>query len=246
MSRIPSAFAKCRADGRPAFVAYLALGAPTRAACLRAAETVVAEGADVLELGLPCDDPFADGPTIASAIARARANGVTAADAFADVAAVRSRHPDLPIVVFAYRETIAAYGDGPFAQAAAGAGADAVLPIGLSDGERARLLAAVRRNGLTLVPLLPATDAPEAARGRAAGLDDSFLYAVTRPGVTGAHVAPTDALRERLAAIRRAAGIPVVAGFGIRTPADGAKIAAACDGFVIGSALVERFMTARR
>lgn len=241
MNRIPRAFAKCQTEGRPAYVAYLALGAPTRTGCVRAAETVLNEGADVLELGLPCENPFADGPTIASAIARARANGVTVADAFADVAQIRARHPDVPVVVFAYRETIAALGPARFAQAAAESGADAVLPIGLSDGERPGLVAAVRSHGLTLVPLLPATDPAAKAATLAEGLEDSFLYAVTRPGVTGARVEATEGLRRRLAAVKSLAGIPVVAGFGIRTPEEGAEIASACDGFVIGSALVARF-----
>ena len=241
-STLQTTFARCKAEGRPAYVAYLALGAPTRRDCIRAADVLVAEGADILELGLPCENPFADGPTIASAIARARADGVTADDALADVAVVRARHPDVPIVVLAYRETIAALGVVRFAEKVADSGANGVLPIGLDDGERTELLAALRRRGLTLVPLLLAEDDPSMARHLADGLSDSFLYAVTRPGVTGAAVSPSDALRGRLAAIRREARIPVVAGFGIRTPSDGAEIAAGCDGFVIGSANVERFM----
>ena len=241
-SAFQATFVRCKAEGRAAYVAYLALGAPTRRDCVRAADVLVGEGADILELGLPCENPFADGPTIASAIAQARANGVTAAAALADVAVVRARHPDVPIVVLAYRETIAAFGVVRFAEKVADSGADGVLPIGLHNGERTELLAALRHRGLTLVPLLLAEDDPSMVRQLADGLSDSFLYAVTRPGVTGAAVSPSDALRGRLAAIRRETRIPVVAGFGIRTPADGAEISAGCDGFVIGSANVKRFM----
>lgn len=61
MKRIAYAFAKARSEGRGAFVAYLTMGFPSLAESERAADEIVAGGADILELGVPFSDPFADG-----------------------------------------------------------------------------------------------------------------------------------------------------------------------------------------
>ena len=108
--------------------------------------------------------------------------------------------------------------------------------------ERDELLDVLRPVGLTLVPLIAPTTGPDRVRASAAGVEDSFLYAVTVKGTTGQRAALPPELAARLAEIKRLVDIPVVAGFGIRTPEEGAEIATHCDGFVIGSALVERFL----
>ena len=61
-------------------------------------------------------------------------------------------------------------------------------------------------------------------------------------GTTGQRTTLPPELAERLRTVKSLVDIPVVAGFGIRTPEEGAQIARDCNGFVIGSALVERFM----
>ena len=104
------------------------------------------------------------------------------------------------------------------------------------------MLDVLRPVGLTLVPLVAPTTGTERVRASAAGLDDSFLYVVTMKGTTGQRAALPPDLSARLRAVKELVDVPVVAGFGIRTPDEGARIAGQCDGFVIGSALVERFM----
>ena len=63
-TRIANAFSKAKSEGRGAFVAYLTIGYPTLAESEAAADALVANGADVLELGVPFSDPFADGGVI--------------------------------------------------------------------------------------------------------------------------------------------------------------------------------------
>lgn len=245
MNRIQKLFAKTHAEGRGAFVAYLTMGAPTLADSFAAAETLLAEGADILELGVPFSDPVADGAVIRKAANLALANGVTLADVLASIPPLRARHPDTPLVIFSYYNPIYKYGIERFAAEAARVGVDAVLVVDLPLEERGELLDVLRPQGLTLVPLLSPTTGAERIRASAEGMEDSFLYAVTVKGVTGqrAHLPPE--LAARLAEIKSLTSVPVVAGFGIRTPEEGAKIAAHCDGFVIGSALVERFLAAK-
>lgn len=242
MNRIQKLFAKTRAEKRGAFVAYLTMGAPTLAASFDAAETLLGEGADILELGVPFSDPVADGAIIRTAANKALANGVTLADILAQIPALRANHPDTPLVVFSYYNPIYKYGLEQFAADAAKAGVDAVLVVDVPLEERGELIEVLRPQGLTLVPLISPTTGEDRIRASAEGMADSFLYAVTVKGVTGqrAHLPPE--LAARLEEIKSLTSVPVVAGFGIRTPEEGAKVAAHCDGFVIGSALVERFM----
>ncbi len=242
MNRIQKLFAKTRAEKRGAFVAYLTMGAPTLAASFDAAETLLGEGADILELGVPFSDPVADGAVIRNAANRALANGVTLADILAQIPPLRAKHPDTPLVVFSYYNPIYKYGLERFAADAAKAGVDAILVVDVPLEERGELLDVLRPQGLTLVPLISPTTGEERIRASAAGMEDSFLYVVTVKGVTGQRASLPPELAARLEEVKSLTSVPVVAGFGIRTPEEGARIAAHCDGFVIGSALVERFM----
>ena len=241
MNRIQKLFAKTKAEGRGAYVAYLTMGSPSLDGSFAAAETLLGEGVDILELGIPFSDPMADGPVIRKAAQKALADGVTLADVLAKLPPLRTAHPDTPVVVFSYYNVIFSYGLDRFAADAAAAGADAALVVDVPLEERGELLDALRKHGLTLVPLVAPTTGDERIKAIAEGLDDSFIYAVTVKGVTGARAELPPELAEHLQKIKSLVSIPVVAGFGIRTPEDGARIAKHCDGFVIGSALVSRF-----
>lgn len=242
MNRIQKTFMRCKAEGKAAYVAYLTMGAPTLEKSFAAAETLLGEGVDILELGVPFSDPVADGAVIRAAANRALANGVTLADVLAGVSGLRARHPDTPVVIFTYYNILYSYGLKRFADEAAQRGVDAVLVVDLPLEERGELLDVLRPAGLTLVPLVAPTTGPARVRAIAEGLEDSFLYAVTVKGTTGQRASLPPELASRLTEIKRLVSLPVVAGFGIRTPEEGAAVASHCDGFVIGSALVERFM----
>ena len=243
MNRIQKTFERCGKEGKAAYVAYLTMGAPTLEKSFAAAETLIGEGADILELGVPFSDPVADGPVIRQAANIALSNGVTLSDVLVRVPALRRRHSDVPIVIFTYYNVIFSYGLGRFAEEASRSGVDAVLVVDLPLEERKELLDVLRPVGLTLVPLIAPTTGPERVRASAAGLEDSFAYVVTVKGTTGQRAALPPELAERLRTVKALVDIPVVAGFGIRTPEEGAEIARDCNGFVIGSALVERFMS---
>jgi tryptophan synthase alpha chain len=65
-----------------------------------------------------------------------------------------------------------------------------------------------------------------------------FVYYVSVTGVTGAKAPLAEAGRDA-AALRERAGLPVVVGFGIRTPEDARTVASAgVDGVVVGTEVV--------
>ena len=242
MNRIQKCFARSRAEGRSAFVAYLTIGYPSLDASERAIDRLIGEsGADVIEFGVPFSDPFADGAVIRSAAYEALKQGVTMEDVLALAARARARHPDTPFVVFSYYNLILSMGPERFAEAAAKAGVDAVLAVDLPLEERDELLSVLKPHGLTMVPLI----APNTPIGRvaesAAGVEDSFLYIITVKGVTGVRGELPPELTGHLDAIHSAVDVPIVAGFGIATREQGtALVKGHADGYVIGSAIVKR------
>lgn len=238
--RIKRCFARAKAEGRGAFVAYLTMGYPTLAQSEAAVDDLVAGGVDIVELGVPFSDPFADGAVIRSAAYEALKQGVTLDGVLAAAKRIRARHPETGLVVFTYYNLIFSKGLEAFAQAAADAGIDAVLSVDLPLEERDELLDVLRPHGLTVVPLIAPNTPLERVVESAAGLDDTFLYVITVKGTTGARTELPADLTSRLDAIRAAVKIPIAAGFGISTRAQAEVVSRHADGFVVGSALVKR------
>lgn len=238
--RIKRCFARAKAEGRGAFVAYLTMGYPTLAQSEAAVDDLVAGGVDIVELGVPFSDPFADGAVIRSAAYEALKQGVTLDGVLAAAKRIRARHPETGLVVFTYYNLIFSKGLEAFAQAAADADIDAVLSVDLPLEERDELLDVLRPHGLTVVPLIAPNTPLERVVASAAGLDDTFLYVITVKGTTGARTELPADLTARLDAIRAAVKIPIAAGFGISTRAQAEVVSRHADGFVVGSALVKR------
>ena len=238
--RIKRCFARAKAEGRGAFVAYLTMGYPTLAQSEAAVDDLVAGGVDIVELGVPFSDPFADGAVIRSAAYEALKQGVTLDGVLAAAKRIRARHPETGLVVFTYYNLIFSKGLEAFAQAAADAGIDAVLSVDLPLEDRDELLDVLRPHGLTVVPLIAPNTPLERVVASAAELDDTFLYVITVKGTTGARTELPADLTARLDAIRAAVKIPIAAGFGISTRAQAEVVSRHADGFVVGSALVKR------
>ncbi len=243
--RIRNAFAKAKAEGRGAFIAYLTIGYPSLDACERAADELIAGGADILELGVPFSDPFADGGIIRKAAYAALEQGVTLDDVIAFAKRIRSKHPETGLVLFSYYNVIFSKGLANFAAAVEDAQIDAVLAVDLPLEEREELLRELRPRGISFVPLIAPNTPLERIKASEAGLDDSFLYVITVKGTTGERTELPSDLSARLDAIREAAHLPVAAGFGISTLAQASEISRHADGFIVGSALVKCLMEGR-
>ena len=120
-NRISQAFAKAKAENRGAFVAYLTMGFPDLAKCEQAVDDVIASGADIVELGVPFSDPFADGGVIRAAAYKALQEGVTLEDVIALGSRLRARHPETGFVLFSYYNLIFSMGLEKFADAVSAA-----------------------------------------------------------------------------------------------------------------------------
>jgi tryptophan synthase alpha chain len=238
MTRVAATFESARAAGHGVLVAYLTAFDPDEATSEVLLVEAARAGAGILEVGVPFSDPTADGPVIVRASGRALRAGASVAKVIRLVARVR-RAVDVPLVLFSYYNPLLQYGADRLAADLAAAGGDAILVVDLPPEEAADLASACRRTGLDLVALLAPTSTPERVAA-AASVGSGFVYYVSVTGVTGGRIADPSEVGRQVAEMRSKVALPIVVGFGVRTPEDARALSRAADGVVVGSALVER------
>ncbi|MBB6124483.1 tryptophan synthase subunit alpha [Sphingobium subterraneum] len=237
--RLSARFAACKAQGRAALVTFVTGGDPTPGDTAAVLDALVAGGADVIELGMPFTDPMADGSAIQLANLRSLGSGTKTADLFAIATAFRQRHPDVPLVLMGYANPMIRRGADWFAAQAKAAGVDGIICVDIPPEEDAELGPALDDAGVHMVRLAtPTTDAarlPQVLDGAS-----GFLYYVSVAGITGKQQAATASIEEAVARLKASAGdLPIVVGFGVRTPEQAAAIGRVADGVVVGSAIVD-------
>lgn len=236
MSRLQQTFARARAANRAAFVAYVCAGDPDFETSVEVCRALLANGVDVLELGVPFSDPLADGLTNQLAAQRALESGMTAARVFELVRRVRE-FSDAPIVFYTYYNLVFANGVDAYVSRARAAGVDGILTLDLPPEEADEVAAACAAHGVETVFIVAPTS-PDERIAKIAATATGFLYYVSREGVTGVRDQVAVNIPQALARIRAHSPLPTVVGFGIGTRAQVAEVAAHADGVVVGSALV--------
>ncbi|MDJ0629410.1 MAG: tryptophan synthase subunit alpha [Rhodobacter sp.] len=239
MTRIDAKFAALRAEGKKAFVAYLMAGDPDYATSLEIVKGLPAAGVDIIELGLPFTDPMADGPTIQLAGQRALEAGQTLQKTLDMAAAFRASDDTTPIVMMGYYNPIYSRGVDRFLADAKAAGIDGLIVVDLPPEEDDELCIPAQKAGLNFIRLAtPTTDdkrLPTVLRNTS-----GFVYYVSITGITGAADAVAGDVGPEVGRIKARTDLPVVVGFGIKTPEASERIASVADGAVVGSAIVGR------
>jgi tryptophan synthase alpha chain len=198
---------------------------------------LVAEGVDIIELGVPFTDPEAEGPVIQLAHERALVHQVTLTTVLAMVSAFRLEDAKTPVVLMGYLNPIEAMGYDVFAEQASLSGVDGLITVNLPPEEAGPLAIALQDKKIDPIYLLAptTTDARAAAVCRASR---GFVYYVSLKGTTGSGGLDIDAVCERVAHLKAQTTLPLFVGFGIKDGATAAPIAAVADGVVVGSAIV--------
>ena len=192
------------------------------------AAAAVAGGADLLEIGFPFSDPLADGPVIRLAGERALVEGMRTQACLECLAETRAK-VDVPLIPMTYASILEAYGYERFRDDAVAAGATSFIVADLP------LEAAP---DLPRVQLVAPTTPDERIR-LAAERTDGWLYLVSLTGTTGARKSVSSQLAGLVERARAVTDVPLLAGFGISTPAQAAGAAELADGIVVGSRAVE-------
>ena len=237
MSRIQTVFSTLKANNKKALIPYITAGDPHPKHTVNLLHTLVASGADIIELGIPFSDPMADGPVIQRASERALKHKVGLSKVLEMVSEFRQKDAKTPLVLMGYANPIEAMGREKFTQAAKVAGVDGVLTVDYPPEECKEFIAGLLANGMDSIFLLSPTS--DAARvdlivNQASG----FLYYVSLKGVTGAANMDVEEVKTRVAKIRSKTNLPIGVGFGVKDAATAKKVAAFADAVVVGSRMV--------
>ena len=219
-----------------AFVAFITAGEQ----CLEKREEYILEmeraGADLIEIGIPFSDPIAEGVVIQEADLRALQSGTTTDKIFDMVEHLREK-TDMPLVFMGYLNPVFHYGYDRFFRRCARCGISGIIIPDLPYEEKGECEDIAASYGVDVVSMIAPTS--ESRIRAIASEARGFLYVVSSMGVTGVRSEIKTDLASILEAIRQVTDIPAAVGFGINTPEQAAKIAAICDGVIVGSAIVK-------
>jgi tryptophan synthase alpha chain len=236
--RIDRRFAALKKEGRAAFVTFTMAGDPDYATSVAILKALPKAGADIIELGMPFTDPMADGPAVQAAGLRALKAGQTLKKTLAAVREFRAGDDATPLVLMGYYNPIYIYGVDRFLSDAKSAGVDGLIVVDLPPEEDAELCLPAMKAGINFIRLAtPTTD--EKRLPTVLTNTSGFVYYVSITGITGAAAPDTTKVTAAVRRIKRHTTLPVCVGFGVRTAEHARAIAAAADGVVVGSALVD-------
>lgn len=239
MTRIDAKFAELKAEAKKAFVTYVMAGHPTYETSLEIVKGLPKAGVDVIELGLPFTDPMADGPTIQLAGQVALEAGMTLEKTLDVAREFRKDDTTTPIVLMGYYNPIYSRGVERFLDDAKEAGIDGLIIVDLPPEEDEELCIPAQKKGLNFIRLAtPTTD--DKRLPKVLQNTSGFVYYVSITGITGAANAEAGDVGPEVARIKAATDLPVIVGFGIKTPESAERIAKVADGAVVGSAIVDR------
>lgn len=238
MDRYQEMFARLEETNEGAFVPFVTLGDPDKETSIKIVDTLVENGADALELGIPFSDPIADGPTLQKASIRALSRDIKPADCFDIIKEIRRRHPYTPIGLLLYSNLVLAKSIDTFYQQAADAGVDSILVADVPVRESGLFFESAKKHNIKQILIAP----PNASNNTLQLISDNsegYTYLLGRSGVTGAETAAEMPAEELVAKLNSLNVAPPVLGFGISKPEQVANaIKAGAAGAISGSATV--------
>lgn len=234
MNRIEEKMALLQEKKEKAFITYMTAGLPDMEGTKKLIKAQEEAGTDVIELGIPFSDPVADGPVIQDASYRSILKGTTLKKIFELMGEIRKEGVTIPIIFMMYYNTILRYGVEAFADKCQEAGVDGLIVPDLPFEEQEELQEALaKEDGTILIQLVSPVSKDrilrilEHARG--------FVYCVSSMGVTGQEAKFHSDILDYLKSVKAVSKIPVMMGFGIRTPEDIEPMKDSIDGAIVGS-----------
>lgn len=245
INRIDTRLKQLQAARKAMLCPYITAGDPEPGLTVGLMHALVAAGADMLEIGLPFSDPMAEGPVIQAAMERALAHGIDCDQVLSMINTFREQDNETPIIVMGYLNPIEQYGYERFALAAEAAGVDGTILVDLPPEESEDIAPIWQRAGLYPIYLC----SPTTTETRMALINQyarGYVYYVAVKGVTGANTFDMDLVKPLYQTRKSQTTLPVMIGFGIKTPQMAAAIAEFADGVIVGAALIEQIISAYR
>lgn len=237
MSRITTVFDQLKQTSTKAFVPFITAGDSGLDNTFELMQTLVANGADIIELGVPFSDPMADGPVIARSHQRAVEARVSLQDVLALVKRFRQTNDTTAIVLMGYLNPVEVFGYQKFADAAKASGVDGVLVVDMPPEESRDLKQCLDAAGIDFIFLIAPTTTDKRIAFLAT-IASGFVYFVALKGVTGAGHLDADLVNRNLARIRQSIDLPIGVGFGIKDAQSAKQVSQSADAVIVGSSLV--------
>lgn len=236
--RISEKFAELNKKNERALITYIMAGDPSLEETPAVIKSLVAGGADIIELGIPFSDPIADGPTIQAAGERALSSGTSLEKIFQLIPKIRA-FTNVPLVFMGYYNPILQYGLDRFFSGMRSHRVEGVIIPDLPLEESGPAFEFSKKYGRDLIFIAAPTttgDRLEKICSRAGG----FLYLVSLLGVTGARESLNSKLPALIAKAKKHSKISVAVGFGVSKPEHVRNILnSGADGVIVGSAIVK-------
>jgi tryptophan synthase alpha chain len=217
---------------------YCTAGYPELNSTVDVMKCLQANGADLIELGMPYSDPLADGPVIQASSTKALQNGMTISKLFEQLKDFR-KEVKVPVILMGYLNPLLQYGFEKFCAKAAEVGIDGVIIPDIPMYEyESEYKEAIKKYDLDFIFLVT----PETSEERIKKLDElssGFLYAVSSSSITGSDK-DFSAVENYLKGLKEMKlKNPILVGFGIK---DKTTFQIACkyaNGAIIGSAYIK-------
>ena len=202
-----------------------------------------ANGADMVELGIPYSDPLADGPIIQLSASRALSAGTSPNRVFKMLSELRDQLK-IPIILFTYSNPLINKGLEEFCSQASEVGVSGLVVPDLPLEEAEKLSEIAQSKEIDLV-LLVAPTTPNNRMKKIAETSRGFTYLVSVTGVTGERSTLENNVGSHVRQLKQSSSNPVAVGFGISEVKHIKQVRDwGADGAIVGSALVKRIANA--
>jgi len=236
--RIESAFVRAKEEGKAVVVTFATAGFPTPDDTIPAMLAMEEGGASLIELGIPYTDPQADGATIQKTNQIALSKGTASIETcLSMVKRAREEGLSIPVVFMGYFNPFYQYGVERLCKESVSNGVDGFIVVDLPPEEGVELSKNCSKYNLSNIPLVAPTTTQERIKklGQQA---TTFLYCVSRTGVTGARSTLPEDLPQFISNVRKETDLPLAVGFGVSNSDMVQQIAGIADGVVVGSAIL--------
>lgn len=240
-NRIEKIFKNLKSANKKAFISFTTAGFPEENTSLEIIKSIADSGAHIHEISFPHAEAQADGPIIQLANIESIKNGINFNKVISIAREARKYNQEIGLVMMGYLNNIFVYGIEKFAREVSGI-IDAVICVDLPADviEENELKEALKKENIALIKLITPTTSDDRIKKLVADAE-GFIYSVNVAGITGVKSAEIDKVNAQISRIKKYTDLPVVSGFGIKTPEDVKNFSKSnADGIVIGSAIVEK------
>jgi tryptophan synthase alpha chain len=242
MTSVSQHFLTLREHHHCALIPFITAGDPNLETTATALQVLDANGADLIELGVPYSDPLADGPVIQAAATRALQRG-TRLDGVLEMVKTVSPTLKAPLILFTYYNPILYRGISSFLKQVAEAGVKGLVIPDLPLEEADHVLKQAQVVGLEVILLVAPTSSSDRIQA-IAQQSQGFIYLVSVTGVTGVRNQMEDRVQGLIEHLRQVTDKPIGVGFGISQPEQAKQVKDwGADAVIVGSAFVKRLAT---